>query len=110
MTQTDWRTRAGTTFTCEKQPATAKRGMVVTNHPLASAAGAEMLAAGAALLPDRRPRQPRTFPSVTPDEPRVVLVWNVDIADQHRAALDFLAARVVRVGHSSTLVSMIRLP
>src|SRR3954451_23259350 len=46
MTQLNWRTRAGTTFTCEKQPATARRGMVVTNHPLASAAGAEMLAAG----------------------------------------------------------------
>lgn len=33
-----------TSFTCEKQPATGSRGMVVTNHPLASAAGAEMLA------------------------------------------------------------------
>jgi gamma-glutamyltranspeptidase/glutathione hydrolase len=30
----------------EKQPAIGKRGMVITNHPLASAAGAEMLAAG----------------------------------------------------------------
>lgn len=29
----------------EKRPATASRGMVVTNHPLGSAAGAEMLAA-----------------------------------------------------------------
>ncbi|MGE4045481.1 MAG: gamma-glutamyltransferase [Acetobacteraceae bacterium] len=46
MTQTDWRVRAGTLFSCEKQPATGTRGMVVTNHPLASAAGAEMLAAG----------------------------------------------------------------
>ena len=33
-------------FTCEKQPATGSRGMVVANHPLASAAGAEMLLAG----------------------------------------------------------------
>src|ERR1700735_688623 len=46
MPETDWRTRAGTTFRCEKQPASGTRGMVVTNHPLASAAGAEMLAAG----------------------------------------------------------------
>ena len=30
----------------EKRPATASRGMVVSNHPLGSAAGAEMLAAG----------------------------------------------------------------
>src|SRR5437660_9297669 len=41
-----WRTRAATNFTCEKRPAVGTRGMVVTNHPLASAAGAEMLAAG----------------------------------------------------------------
>jgi gamma-glutamyltranspeptidase / glutathione hydrolase len=30
----------------EKQPAIGTKGMVITNHPLASAAGAEMLAAG----------------------------------------------------------------
>src|SRR5215468_10867878 len=46
MPHSDWRARTGTTFRCEKQPATGTRGMVVTNHPLASAAGAEMLAAG----------------------------------------------------------------
>lgn len=33
-------------FTCEKKPATGSRGMVVTNHPLASAAGAQILLAG----------------------------------------------------------------
>jgi len=43
---TNWRDRAGTKFTCEKQPARGKSGMAVSNHPLASAAGAEMLAAG----------------------------------------------------------------
>jgi gamma-glutamyltranspeptidase/glutathione hydrolase len=41
-----WRDHAGTRFVTEKRPAHAARGMVVTNHPLASAAGAEMLAAG----------------------------------------------------------------
>ena len=46
MPTPDWRTRAGTSFDCEKHSATAHRSMVVTNHPLASAAGAEMLAAG----------------------------------------------------------------
>ena len=35
-----------TPFVCEKMPATGSRGMVVTNHPLASAAGAQMLLAG----------------------------------------------------------------
>ena len=33
-------------FTCEKRPATGARGMVVANHPLASAAGAQMLLEG----------------------------------------------------------------
>ena len=42
----NWRERAGTTFDCQKQPASGSRGMVVSNHPLASAAGMEMLAAG----------------------------------------------------------------
>ncbi len=35
-----------TTFACDKQPATGSRGVVCSNHPLASAAGAEMLSAG----------------------------------------------------------------
>src|ERR1700722_6652365 len=42
----NWRDRAGTAFECQKQPASGSRGMVVSNHPLASAAGMEMLAAG----------------------------------------------------------------
>jgi gamma-glutamyltranspeptidase / glutathione hydrolase len=35
-----------TTFRTEKSPASGSKGMVVTNHPLASAAGAQMFAAG----------------------------------------------------------------
>jgi len=42
----DWRQTAAAPFDTEKRPATGSRGMVVSNHPLASAAGAEMLAAG----------------------------------------------------------------
>ncbi|WGF86724.1 gamma-glutamyltransferase [Marinivivus vitaminiproducens] len=41
-----WRDRSPVPFVCEKRPASAAGGMVVTNHPLASAAGAEMLAVG----------------------------------------------------------------
>ncbi|BBK30162.1 gamma-glutamyltransferase 1 [Stella humosa] len=41
-----WRERAGTSFSCEKQSTVASGAMVVTNHPLASAAGMEMLAIG----------------------------------------------------------------
>jgi len=36
----------GVDFVCEKRPAMGSRGMVVTNHPLASAAAAECLLAG----------------------------------------------------------------
>ena len=35
-----------TAFACEKRPAVGSRAMVVANHPLASAAGAEMLLGG----------------------------------------------------------------
>lgn len=42
----NWREQAGTLFECEKSAVSARRGMAVTNHPLASAAALEMLAAG----------------------------------------------------------------
>src|ERR1700674_5833100 len=42
----NWRDRTATVFDCQKQPSSGSRGMVLSNHPLASAAGAEMLAAG----------------------------------------------------------------
>ncbi len=62
--------------------------------------------AGAAVLPDHRPRQPRTFPSVTPEDPVVAFVWpTATPTSQQRGILDGLLARVVRLGHSSTLVS-----
>jgi gamma-glutamyltranspeptidase/glutathione hydrolase len=43
---TDWRARAGTRFIPEKYPARGRGGMIVTNHPAASAAGLAMLAEG----------------------------------------------------------------
>ncbi|MCB1693496.1 MAG: gamma-glutamyltransferase [Pseudomonadales bacterium] len=42
----EWRRLAGTPFDTRKSPASGSLGMVVTNNPLGSAAGAEMLAAG----------------------------------------------------------------
>ncbi len=75
--------------------------------PVAGKLPAETLKLGASLLPDQRGKQARTFPSVVPDEPRVTLVWpKADVSDELRAALDRLAARVARLGHSSSLVSM----
>jgi gamma-glutamyltranspeptidase/glutathione hydrolase len=46
MSASNWRDNAAVVFRTEKKPAVGSRGMVVTNHPLATAAGAEMLAAG----------------------------------------------------------------
>ena len=46
MTISSWRSRAGTTFQTEKRPVSGSRGVVVTNHPLGSTAGSEMLLAG----------------------------------------------------------------
>ncbi len=46
MSASNWRDRAGTLFACEKKPAHGSRGVVASNHPLASAAGMEMLAGG----------------------------------------------------------------
>ena len=43
---TDWHAHAGTRFTPEKHPAWGRGGMVVTNHPAASAAGLAILAEG----------------------------------------------------------------
>ncbi|MCZ6503482.1 MAG: gamma-glutamyltransferase, partial [Gammaproteobacteria bacterium] len=42
----NWRSLADTQFTPEKMSATGSRGMVVTNNPLGSAAGNQILAAG----------------------------------------------------------------
>lgn len=58
------------------------------------------------MLPDNRNRQPRTFPTVTPGNPKVWLVWpDAEPTPEMRATLDGLLARVGRIGHSSTLVS-----
>lgn len=57
-----------------------------------------------ALLPDRRTRQVRTFPVVIPARPLVAFSWPDEPTADVRAAIDRLCARVVRLGHSSSLV------
>jgi CRISPR-associated protein Csb2 len=65
----------------------------------------------AALLPEHRTRRSRTFPSAAPRDldaaPVVRFAWPEATAPADvAAALDALAARVVRLGHSSSLVSV----
>ncbi len=61
----------------------------------------------ASLLPEHRGRQPRMFPSVTPQQPRFVFEWPAaNLEPDDVKVLDQLARRVVRLGHSSSLVSV----
>lgn len=61
-------------------------------------------AAALELLPERRGRQPRTFPSVTPFDPVVTYLWRSQPPVEVRDRIDGLLARVPRLGHSSSLV------
>lgn len=71
-----------------------------------SKVGKGEVAAALRLLPERRVRQPRTFPSATPEEPMVAFVWDqVDVSSEVLLGLERLLRRLIRLGHSSTLVA-----
>jgi CRISPR-associated protein Csb2 len=54
-----------------------------------------------------RDRAGRTFPRVWPHDDTVYLIWrDTALEAPHRHALERLCAKVVRVGHSSSLVQM----
>jgi CRISPR-associated protein Csb2 len=64
------------------------------------------LAEAEALLPEGRGKQPRTFPSITPVTPRIRYLWpNAEVPQPIEEGLMRLTSRLVRLGHSSTLVS-----
>ena len=58
-----------------------------------------------AMLPERRGKQERFYPSVTPDAPRVTFVWSAVAPSGVAEVVDGLLRRVTRLGHSSSLVS-----
>lgn len=62
-------------------------------------------AVAAGMFPDKRGRQERFFPSVTPHEPRVTYVWSTLPPDGLYSVLDDMLLRVTRLGHSSSMVS-----
>jgi CRISPR-associated protein Csb2 len=69
--------------------------------------GAANVNDGRRVLPEHRTRQPRTFPSVTPDLPRVTFIWpDAAPTAEQRDSVAAILSRVVRLGHSSSLVSM----
>lgn len=57
------------------------------------------------LLPPTRTKQPRTFPSVTPEEPVVWLCWEAEPDPLVADGLRSLLRRMVRLGHSSSMVA-----
>lgn len=57
------------------------------------------------LAGQERTRQPRMFPATIPHDPVVWLHWQAEPSEAHHRALDALARRVVRIGHSSSLVA-----
>ncbi len=58
----------------------------------------------AAVLPDRRTRQVRTFPVVVPQRPTVAFMWECEIPVGIVSSSNDLCRRVTRLGHSSSLV------
>jgi len=64
----------------------------------------EDLKRGTALLPERRNRQERTFPVVTPERSSFAFLWPAAEPAEHLGALRQLCDRVTRLGHSSSLV------
>ena len=68
------------------------------------AASSAQVADAEHMLPDRRPRKPRTFQRAVPIDPVVALMWPDDPPDRH--TLEGLCRKVTRVGHSSSLVQM----
>ncbi|MDQ3222965.1 MAG: type I-U CRISPR-associated protein Csb2, partial [Gemmatimonadota bacterium] len=64
----------------------------------------ELVDRAASLFPERRMRQPRTFPSVRPAADRVFFIWPDASSEDHLLALGSLLGRVVRLGHSSSMV------
>ena len=59
---------------------------------------------GLGVLPESRSRQARQFPVAIPRDPTVYLVWLEDPSPEVRAGLESLCKKVIRVGHSASLV------
>lgn len=82
------------------------RRKAVTDSAKAGAANASTATTALAVLPDNRPRQPRDYPTVVPDDPKMTIVWHsAEPADEVRDSLDHMLERVHRLGHSSSFVS-----
>lgn len=59
---------------------------------------------GLAVAPEHRGKQPRQFPVAIPSDPTVYLVWPDTPSSEVRDGLESLCGKVIRVGHSASLV------
>jgi CRISPR-associated protein Csb2 len=58
------------------------------------------------VLPERRGKQARSYPTVVPEQTTVWFAWpDAGPSEVHRRALDQVLGRVGRIGHSSTFVA-----
>ncbi len=74
-------------------------------EPQVTNAGTTNPDTAARLFPEKRGKQGRYFPSVTPEHPQVVFLWESTAPEEMEEMIDQLLSRVVRLGHSSSLVS-----
>ena len=72
----------------------------------ASSALEKLKDAGLNVLPEHRPRQPRSFAVAIPHDPTVHLIWRWSKLNSHHAALERLAGKVTHVGHSASFVQV----
>ena len=61
---------------------------------------------GLAVVPEHRPRKPRSFPVAIPHDPTVRLIWEAKELGDHATTLERLAAKVTHIGHSASFVQM----
>lgn len=86
----------------DRMRAQIARAVAVVNKP-----SGEDIRAARQLFPEQRGRQPRSFPSVTPEDPNVTYLWPAaEPTSEQKDILTQLCVRVVRVGHSSSLARM----
>lgn len=74
-------------------------------EPQVSNAGTTNPETAAGLFPEKRGKQGRYFPSVTPEHPQVVFLWETTALEDVKETIDRLLSRVIRLGHSSSFVS-----
>jgi CRISPR-associated protein Csb2 len=90
----------------EKALAAATRTLHMRSVASADDDGRGVPATAVELINRRLRPQPRRFPAMVPEYDTVRMIWPGDASDDIVAALDRVAARVARLGHSSSLVTM----